>query len=406
MKVLQINCVYKTGSTGKIVYDLHKTYLNKNIKSYIVYGRGGLLKEKNIFKTSTELEAKLNNLISRINGRIYGGCYFSTKKIIKMIKKINPDIVHLHCLNGYFVNVYKLLNFLKCEKYKTIITLHAEFMYTGNCGHALECNQWIKGCKRCPDQRAAINSYIVDTTEKNWKKMNAAFSDFDNLTITSVSPWLANRAKQSNILKRYNNKVILNGIDTNNTFFPRNKNDLRKKYLLDEDDKIIIHVTSGFNNPIKGGKYIIQLAKDFQDTKIKILLVGRGIENITLPNNIINFGEITNQDTLAELYSLSDVTILTSKKETFSMIVAESLCCGTPVVGFKAGAPEMITIQEYSDFVEYADMDDLKKKIERYLNLSLCNESEIINVAKTKYSLETMVNNYLQLYQEKIKDEL
>lgn len=406
MKVLQINCVYKVGSTGKIIYDLHKTYLDKNIESYICYGRGSQLNEKNIFKTSTEFEAKINNVVSRINGQIYGGCYFSTRNLINVIKKIKPDIIHLHCINGFFVNIYKLLNFLKLKNYKTIITLHAEFMYTGNCGYALECNQWIKGCQKCLNKKAAINSYIMDSTEKNWNKMKLALNDFENLTITSVSPWLADRAKRSGILNQYKNEVILNGIDTNATFFPRNKNGLREKYSLNEDEKIIIHVTSGFNNPIKGGKYILQLADDYQGSNVKILLVGRGTENLSLLNNIINFGEITDQNVLSELYSLSDVTVLTSQKETFSMIVAESLCCGTPVVGFKAGAPEMISISRYSEFVNYGDIEGLKKKIDNYLNQDLSCDKEMINVAKARYSLETMANKYIDLYQKKIQYEL
>ena len=113
MKVMQINCVYKTGSTGKIVYDIHTALKNKGITSVVCYGRGTKIYEENVYKTCGEVEGKLNNLISRITGLVYGGCFFATNRLIRVIKKEKPDVVHLHCINGFFVNIYRLVSFLK-----------------------------------------------------------------------------------------------------------------------------------------------------------------------------------------------------------------------------------------------------------------------------------------------------
>jgi len=126
MKILQINCVYKRGSTGKIVHDIHKEFIHKGIKSVICYGRGPKVKEKNVFKSSSEILAKYNNLKSRITGLPYGGSWFSTNYLLKIVKKENPDIVHLHCINGYFVNIYKLIKFLNQNNIRTVLTLHGE----------------------------------------------------------------------------------------------------------------------------------------------------------------------------------------------------------------------------------------------------------------------------------------
>ena len=109
MKVLQINCVYKKGSTGKIVEDIHNVLIENGIESVVCYGRGKIINEPGVYKTSTEFEAKLNNLKSRMGGLQYGGCIFATNKLLKIIKKEKPDIVHLHCINGFFVSIYRLV---------------------------------------------------------------------------------------------------------------------------------------------------------------------------------------------------------------------------------------------------------------------------------------------------------
>ena len=129
MKVLQVNCVYNTGSTGKIMYDIHTELLNNGHESVICYGRGAKTHDANVYKTCGELYSKFNNLLSRFTGIMYGGCFFSTNKLISVIKKEKPDIVHIHCINNHFVNIYRLVTFLKKSGIKTVLTLHAEFMH-------------------------------------------------------------------------------------------------------------------------------------------------------------------------------------------------------------------------------------------------------------------------------------
>lgn len=150
MKVLQVNCVYKNGSTGKITYDIHRELQTRGIESVVCYGRGEKTDEPGIYKTCGEFYSKINNLFSRFTGVMYGGCFFSTNKLISVIEKERPDIVHLHCINGYFVNIYRLVKWLKKKKIKTVLTLHAEFMHTANCGYALDCDRWKNGCGNCP----------------------------------------------------------------------------------------------------------------------------------------------------------------------------------------------------------------------------------------------------------------
>lgn len=397
MKVLQINSVYNQGSTGKITYDIHKYLQSRKIESIVCYGRGKKVNETNIYKVCGEFYSHINHVIANLRGIMYGNFYFSTKKIISIIKKENPDIVHLQCINCYFVNIYKLIAWLKENNIKTIITLHAEFIYTANCGHALECEKWKTGCGNCPRFKQETNSFFIDNTHKSWELMKKSFNGFNNnLIVVSVSHWLMERAKVSPILKDKKHEVILNGLDIN-IFHYYNVFDLKKEY---ENNIILFHVTPNFNNNInniKGGYYIIELAKRLQDKNIKIVVAGDYDKNLKLPKNVILLGNISNQELLAKYYSLADITLLTSKRETFSMVTAESLCCGTPVVGFKAGAPEQIALREYSKFVEYGDVKSLYVGIKEILNKNI-NKKKLSNLAAKKYSNEIMGEEYLKLY--------
>lgn len=396
MKVLQINCVYKTGSTGKIVHDIHRELQKQGIDSVVCYGRGEKVNEPNVYKTCGELYSKFNNLLSRFTGLMYGGCFFPTNKLISIIKKEKPDIVHLHCINGYFVNIYRLIRYLKSSGIKTVLTLHAEFMHTGNCGHALNCESWKAGCGRCPRLRKETKSLLFDRTHTSWRRMKNAFDGFnDNLIVTSVSPWLMKRAKQSPILADKRHIVVLNGIDTD-VFHPYDTAELKKRHGL-TDEKIIFHATACFNanpNNIKGGYYVLELAKRLQKENVRFFVAGRYDSTIIPPDNLMFLGRITDQKLLAQYYSMADITLLTSKKETFSMPVAESLCCGTPVIGFKAGAPEEIALAGYSEFVEYGDVNCLTQLI-----LSFKSEVDS-DICIHKYSREMMVNNYCEVYNE------
>lgn len=395
MKVVQINCVYNTGSTGKIVHDIHTSLLDMGIDSYVLYGRGQMCDETNVYKTSFEFSAKFNNVKSRFTGIPYNGSYLATNKLIKILKRIQPDIVHLHCINGFFVNIYKLMEYLKRNKIKTIITNHAEFFYTGACGHAYECEQWKTGCKKCPHLYDSTYSYVFDRTQKCWELMRKSIQGFDDLTITSVSPWVDSRAAQSPIMKGYKRYVVMNGIDTD-VFKPRDGSEIRKKLGL-EDKKVIVHVTASFTSAVKGGSYVIELAKRLKNDNVAIVVIGsRTPYEGELPGNIIDIGRVENQIELAEYYSMADLSLITGKKETFSMPVAESLCCGTSVAGFKAGGPESIALQEYSDFVNFGDMDSLEKKVR--LRLSQPKPDGCAEASRNIYSKERSVSQYYSIY--------
>ena len=403
MKVLQINCVSHKGSTGKITYDIHKSLLAAGEDSVVCYGRGDRIEEPGVYKTCGEIYAKCNNLLTRFTGVMYGGCFFSTRNLIRIIKKERPDIVHLQCINGYFANIYRLLSWLKKQGMETVLTLHAEFMYTANCAHALDCEKWKTGCGQCPRFRKETKSLFLDGTATSHRRMWDAFEGFDNLTVVSVSPWLMDRARQSPLLVDKRHRVILNGVDTD-IFRPCAADGIREKHGL-KDEKVIFHVTPNFSDDpthIKGGYYVLKLAEMLRDENVKIIVAGQCDKNLRIPENVIMLGQVRDQRVLARYYSMADVTLLTSQKETFSMVTAESLCCGTPVVGFRAGAPEQIAIADHSRFVEWGNLNLLKQSLADMLE-EKGGRQAIAEKAEQKYAKRTMLSQYQALYRELVK---
>lgn len=397
MKIAQVNVVFQRGSTGKIVYDLHSMLLQNNHESLVCFGRKKVKTEKGVYKISSELEAKLHAIYEKVTGFSYTSSFLATKKLICILKEEKPDVVHLHCLNGYFIHIYKLLKFLKKNNIPTVLTLHAEFMYTGGCGHAFDCEKWKIGCGNCPQLKEATSSIFFDQTANQWKMMREAFEDFNNLKVVAVSEWLKERALLSPILQEKKFYVIGNGIDTCSTFFPKDYSTIRKKHSLGKE-KLVLYVSPSFKSPLKGGNYILDLARRLRNQNIKFIIVGFDGDEKTLPDNIIGIRHTNDQEELAKYYSMADVTVLTSKRETFSMVCAESLSCGTPVVGFKAGAPEQIALAEYSEFVEYGDVNALEEVLVEWLNKNKNDLAKLPALARVEYSRELMFKRYMSIY--------
>lgn len=391
MKVLQVNNVYAEKSTGKLTKVLHDGLKQAGHESLVAYGRGKSVSEEGVFRLCPDWYGKAHSLLSRVTGIPYGGCFLSTLRLMGIIRRERPDVVHLQCINGNFVNIYWLVRWLKRNRIKTVATLHAEFMYTGNCGHAYECTQWQHGCRKCPDKRKATRSWFFDRTNQSWRAMKRAFEGFEkDCVIAPVSLWTESRAKQSDILKNFRFQTVLNGIDTQEVF---------NRLTREQEEPVVLNVTAQFSGDQshgKGGWYLMQLARRMPD--VTFLVAGKAERPAQLPDNLILLGEIREQKKLAELYRKAKLSILVSRRETFAMPCAESLCCGTPIVGFKAGAPEQVALPEYSEFIEYGDLQGLEALVRKWLaREDLCRE-EIARNAAQVYSAQTMIQTYLNLY--------
>lgn len=404
MKILFVNFVGRSGSTGKLVGSIANYLEKKHHNSLTLYGRNPYVNEKGCLKFCTEFEAKIQSFFLRYGITLeYGGNYFATYNLLRKISKYAPDVVHIHCLNGSCVNIFLLLSFLGRHNIKTIVTNHAEFYYTGVCPHAYECLEFTKipGCVNCPRPQKATRARYFPRPSCSWDKMYKAFNSFnyDNLVVTCVSPWVLSRAKLSPIVNKYRLVLVENGINCN-VFHYRPDSRVFKK-LDFSHKKMILHVSAGFypndesNN--KGGYYVCKLAQKMPD--IQFVVVASNMDYDSLPENVYVWGTTKSQEELAELYSIADLTIVTSRRETFSMVCAESLCCGTPVVGFKAGGPESIGLPKYTEFVEFGNVEGLMESSVNMLS-QFVDKVSLSLLATKHYSDEVMCSKFYHLYEE------
>lgn len=391
MKILLIDVNYGEGSTGKIVKELKNAIEKTNNKVLACYGRGKKSKEKNVFKFSYDIETYFHAFLSRVTGLMGYFSYFSTKKLIKKIEEFQPDIVHIHETHSYFINYLKLIEYLKSKKIKTIWTFHCEYMYTGNCGYAYECEKWKSKCENCEKIHEYPKSLFFDFTSKMYNDKKKAFQNFENLTIVTPSKWLADRVKES-FLKEKKIEVVHNGLDTE-IFSPREYKHLIKKYKI-KDQKILLSAAPDIMSQRKGGPWLIELAKRLEKENYLIFLIGVKEIEENYPSNIIALPLIKSQIELAEYYSMADIFVLCSQKETFSMTCAEAISCGTQVVGFESGAPE--TVFNEGKFVEYGNLEKLEKVIKETLEKKRELDTK-------KYSSKNMVNTYIKIYEKGVK---
>lgn len=242
------------------MHDLADAYRSDGHEVFVLYGRGKKINESHVYKTGYEFEANLHHAISSISGNMYGGMFFSTLRIKRLLKRINPDVVHLHCLNGYFVNIPSLIAFLKKRNVKVILTNHADFMFTANCGYSLWCEKWKKEeCRHCPRVKEFNGRFSLNRTHHFYLKMKKAFESAKNFDVTAVSPWLAKRCQIAPMFKNIPITSILNGVKLVTP--PAESENPYLSIKANESTKIVLHVTSGFHYQEKGGHYIYPLAE-------------------------------------------------------------------------------------------------------------------------------------------------
>ncbi len=382
MKVLLIDVNCKNSSTGKIVYDLYTYFNTHNNIASVCYGRGKKINEKNIYKFGIDIETYLHAFLSRVTG--YNGCfsYFSTKRLIKYIDNFKPDIIHIHELHAYFVNIKTLIEYIKRKKIPVIWTFHCEYMYTGKCGYAYDCEKWKKECCKCPALKDYPKSLFFDKTKKMFNNKKQMLLDLD-FTIITPSEWLANRVRQS-FLKNKKILVIHNGIDTDKIFYIRNKKEidyLYDKYRIDKTKKLIISVAPNIMSKIKGGKTVLEIAKEMNE--FQFILVGT-TETKKYSNNVLLIKKINDQNELARLYSLSDLFLICSKKENFPTTCIEAMSCGLPVVGIDEGGTKETVPNPYGLFVKN-NISELKNAIYYQINKNF-NKDCVSNMAVKLYS--------------------
>lgn len=402
MKILIANWVYDWGSTGYIARDLLRELTETGHQVVVATAQNKGKDNPGVYVFTRPSEWKFYWRLHRLGFPKFMGSKVASRRVIRLVNNEKPDVVNLHLLHGNRLDLYYLLRWLGTHNIKTVVTNHAELYYTGNCGHAYECMNWVdRQCKGCQNAKKATGSFILANPHLNWKLMKNAFSHFkpENFMFTAVSPWVKERFCQSPIVKGFDCEVVLNGLDTAQFYLREESKEITNRIGMTD---FLLHVTANFNpelkDDVKGAYYLVKLAEAMPEQTF--VIVATSISNAgNLPDNVVLWGKAKDQKELAELYSAARLTVLVSRRETYSMVVAESLCCGTPVVGFKAGGPETIAIPDASLFVGQRDVEGLAKAIRMMMQKDFDRKS-ISDAAREKYSSATMAKGYLEVYQE------
>lgn len=267
--LIDVNC--KFSSTGKIVYNLFKGLKEDGREAAICYGRGDEIHEEGIYKFGLDWETNIHAGLARITG--YNGCFspLSTKRLIAYIEEFQPDVIHIHELHAYFVNIKPLLEYIKKRKIKVVWTFHCEYMYTGKCGHAYSCTNFIHGCGKCPAVHEYPKSLFIDRTKQMFSMKRKAMNGLD-VEIVAPSEWLAKRVKIS-FLQNLKISIIHNGIDTN-IFKEQNTKSLRNKLKIPSENQVVLAVAPDIMSESKGGKWVLKLAESMKDKPITFILIG------------------------------------------------------------------------------------------------------------------------------------
>lgn len=388
MKILQINSVCGYGSTGRIATDIYKILEEKGHECLIAYGRGTAPKGINSIKIGTNFDNYMHVTKTRLLDKHGFGSTKVTKEFIKKAKEYDPDVIHLHNIHGYYINIELLFNYLKEANKPVVWTLHDCWTFTGHCAYFdyIGCDKWKVGCDRCSERNAYPRSLFIDNSKYNYERKEGLFTGIKNMTIVTPSKWLAGLVKQS-FFSKYDVKVINNGIDLD--VFKPTKSDFRKKYNLEK--KFIILGVASMWDERKGLKYFLELSKCI-DSNYKVVLVGLNDKQLNqLPQNIIGIKRTNSVEELAEIYSVADVFVNMSSEETFGLVTAEAMACGTPAVSINSTAnPELLT--DSCGFVS-------KKNDIRDMYNYIC---EVKSKGKIKYQI-SCINHVKQCFDKKVK---
>jgi glycosyltransferase involved in cell wall biosynthesis len=374
-------------------------------KSYITYARYCLPSKSRIIKIGNKFDIYWHGLNTRLFDIHCLNSTGVTKRLVRKIENIKPDVIQIHNIHGYYLNMKVLFDYLSQSKIPVVWTLHDCWAFTGHCVYFdyAGCDKWIDGCYQCPQKKEYPASLILDRSKKNYMLKKKLFTSVNNMVIVPVSYWLGDMVKQS-FLNRHKIQVIQNGVDID-VFSPgKNSDKVRKKYNLG-NKFIILGVASEWEKR-KGLADFIQLNSIIEHDKYKILLVGLSKRQIKyLPDEILGIERTENTEELGELYNLADVFCNPTWEDTFPTTNLESLACGTPVITYQTGGSVESVSKDTGFIVKKGDIGelyDLIKKIRRqgkqYYSYN-CRQRAVKN-----YNKHVKFKEYISLFEELIKN--
>ncbi|MFV0419971.1 MAG: glycosyltransferase [Dysgonomonas sp.] len=400
MRILQINSVANSGSTGRIAEDIGKVLIEQGHESYIAYGRYSNPSRSQLIRIGNKVDVYSHGLVSLLLDRHGFASKKATIDFIKKIDALKPDAIGLHNIHGYYLNIDILFKYLSKSQIPVLWAFYDCWNFTGHCSYfdKIGCDKWKTGCYQCGLKHTYPTSLFVDNAKKNYEDKKRLFNSVDNIQLVVPSKWLEGLVRNS-YLSDLPVHTIHTGIDMD--VFKPNMIDVRRKYNI-QGQKVVLGCANIWNAR-KGLADFISLRNQL-DKKYDIVLVGLSRKQIgQLPDGIKGIERTENVAELAALYSMADVFVNPTWADNFPTTNIEALACGTPVITYDTGGgPE--SIDENTGYI--VEKNHKEKLADAVLSI-LTNDREkykerCVLRAQSLFDKQNRYNDYINLYKNMI----
>lgn len=404
-RLLQINPVLRVNtSTGRIMQEIGELAMQNGWESYIAYsyGRDGIKPCKSqLIPVGNKWSVAWHGLETRLFDRHGLASDGATRKFVRQIEELGPDVIHIHNIHGYFLNYKILFDFLAQSGIPVVWTIHDCWLYTGHCYYYsfAQCNKWQSGCNHCPQKKDFPASWLFDRSQQNYADKKKAFTSLsaEQLTIVPVSEWIREEMQKS-FLKDFRFRVIHNGINTE-VFNVCDSEKVRAAYQLG-NKHILLGVASIWSRE-KGLFDFIEMAGMLNEDEVIVLVGVKPEEKKLLPANVVGIARTENIGQLAELYAAADAFINPTWQDNYPTVNLEAMACGTPVVTYRTGGSVEAVTGDLGFIVEQGDVKGL---LEAARMVSRCGKEyyrkRCREYAWTHFRKEDRYADYLKLYDE------
>lgn len=391
MKVLQINATVNSGSTGRIAENIGEVLLNNGHESFIAFGRTGQPSKSKIVKIGSRFDQYIHVAKTRLFDRHGFGSKKATEQFIKELDRVQPDVIGIHNLHGYYIHIESIFNYIKSKDIALVWTFHDCWPFTGHCAHfdRVGCENWKSECNNCPLKKSYPASILLDQSHKNFIDKKRIFNGVSKLRIISPSQWLKNLVGMS-FLRTYPVDVINNGIDL--TVF--------KPLVITVTKKIVLAVASVWTKS-KGLSDLEEL-RTMLSNDIHIVVIGLTKKQIRkLPKDIHGIERTESLTELVNWYNKAAVFINPTYVDNFPTTNLEALACGTPVVTYNTGgSPESID-EKTGIVVPKGDVNQMAIAINKVIDSGKEAWSRHCRKrAEELYDHKDRYMDYLRLYEE------
>ncbi len=412
MKILQVNTVIKGGSVGRIMGDLYEVIEKSGNEALVGVGRAPMPEAYKGILIGNKSDFYQHVLMNFFKGESGFGSVQTTRKFLAWIGEQKPDLIHLHNIHGFYLQVELLFEYIKKHHIPVVWTLHDCWSFTGHCAYYdfAACTKWQTGCENCV-QHAKVYPYALfkDNSVASYARKRKAFCGVENLTLVTPSRWLSEQLSHS-FLREYPVKVIYNGIDLQ-IFSPGesvdrkteggHKTEGRRK--IEARRKTVLGVANIWEFR-KGLNTFERLCEDLGDDYI-VKMIGvskkqkKQLEK-NHPGKMIAIERTQNIEELAEAYRSADVYVNATLEDNFPTTNIEALACGTPVVTYATGGSGEAVTPESGEVVRRLDYERLLTAVREAANGKYKRSD--CRAAACAYDKNERYQEYLRLYEEKL----